>query len=120
MNQRIKRTLNRTIVAITITLIATISYSCGGGKAENQVSADQIEQARERARNAARRFVNREVKDTFELQTLLVEAASERSVYDSLPQCREAFDSTFISTVRTVRPDVAAELQSHLPRNQQQ
>ena len=111
MNQRIKRTLNRTIVAITITLIATISYSCGGGKAENQVSADQIEQARERARNAARRFVNREVKDTFELQMLLV---------DSLPQCREAFDSTFISTVRTVRPDVAAELQSHLPRNQQQ
>ncbi len=118
MNQRTKRTLNRTIVAITISLIATISYSCGGGRTENQSSAEQIEQARESARNAARRFVNREIKDTFELQALLVEAAGERSTYDSLPQCRAAFDSTFISTVRTVRPDVADELQRHLPRKQ--
>ncbi|MGN0237752.1 MAG: hypothetical protein ACI4AK_06690 [Lepagella sp.] len=119
MNQKTRRTLNRTIVAITITLIATISYSCGGSRSgETQESATQIEQARESARNAARRFVNREIKDTFELQTLLVEAASERSAYDSLPQSRAAFDSTFISTVRTVRPEVAEELQRHLPGKQ--
>lgn len=96
-----------------------VSCSMGerGEQAAVKEEAAQIEAASLDGREAAREFVSREWKDTFELQQRLAEASSRRGAYDSLPQSRAAFDSTFISTIRTVRPDVARELEKVRNRN---
>lgn len=77
------------------------------------VTRSQIEEAHNAGREAARDFVRKEWKDTFELQQQLMEAASKAARYDSVTRLRAAYDSAFISTIKTVRPEVAAELESY-------
>ena len=69
-------------------------------------------------REAARIFVQRNWKDT-ELQGLLLEARSRQSKYRMAgkEQSALAFDSAFVSTLRTVRPDVARELDKNPARD---
>lgn len=98
------------IILVAATIVAVVLGSCssGGNKPGETVESDeQIEQARMAAREAARPFVNNQVKDSLEITTYLVKAGSTRSKYEKLPRCRTAFDSTFISTVRTVNPQMA-------------
>lgn len=90
-----------------------VSCSTKGEQAAAAETAEQIENARIDGRETARGFINRHFSDSLEMQQEMVEAGTRRSRYDSLPQSREAFDSAFISTVRTVRPEVARELQNH-------
>ena len=70
-------------------------------------------------REAARIFVQRNWKDTTELQGLLLEARSRQSKYRMAgkEQRALAFDSAFVSTLRTVRPDVARELDKNPARD---
>lgn len=101
-------------IALTPAIMAMACISsCGtrGEQVEVKEEAAQIEDARICGREAARTFVGRNWRDSIELQEHMVEAGSKRAVYDSLPRCRAAFDSAFISTVRTVRPEVARQLE---------
>lgn len=70
-------------------------------------------------REAARIFVQRNWKDTTELQGLLLEARTRQSKYRMAGKERsaQAFDSAFVSTLRTVRPDVARELDKDPAKN---
>lgn len=70
-------------------------------------------------REAARIFVQRNWKDTTELQGLLLEARTKQSKYRMVGKERsaQAFDSAFVSTLRTVRPDVARELDKDPAKN---
>lgn len=92
------------------------SCSDKGNQAEVKETAEQIEQAHIAGREAAREFVNRNWHDSLELQSQMLEAGARRAEYDSLPQSRAAYDSAFISTVRTVRPDVASQLERYRQR----
>lgn len=95
--------------------VALIACSCSprGNQVAAEETAEQIENARIAGREAARTFVNREWKDSLELQGHMIEAGALRAKYDSLPAQRAAYDSAFISTVRTVRPEVAAQLERY-------
>lgn len=93
-------------------VIACLGWSCGRSGEQN-ATADELEEAHIAGREAARVFVSQKWEDTLQLQQQLVEASSKASVYDSHPRLRQAFDSTFISTVETVRPEIAAELRKY-------
>lgn len=85
--------------------------SCADTEKAEYVAA-QVEAAQMQGRNAARRFVNREWRDTMELQGLLLEARAGRTQFmnDTFPEIAAAYDSTFVSTLKTVRPDIAVHL----------
>ena len=97
-----------TVAALAATVLTGCSNNGDGTSIKEE--AAQIEAAHLEGREAARPFINRHFKDSMELQLELVKAGATRSKYDSLPQCRAAYDSAFISTVRTVNPEVAKEL----------
>ncbi len=96
--------------------VAALATGCStrGEQAEVKEEAAQIEEAHIGGREAARAFVSKHFKDSLELQQALVEAGAQRAKYDSLPRSRAAYDSAFISTVRTVRPEIADQLQRRL------
>lgn len=102
------------LIAVAV-LAATPFYSCStrGEQAAVEETAAQIEDAHLDGRDAGRGFLNRQFKDSFELQQELVKAGARRARYDSLPKSRAAYDSAFISTVRTVNPRLAAELERY-------
>lgn len=87
--------------------------SPAGNRVAVEETAEQIEDARIAGREAARTFISRDWRDSLELQSHMIEAGMIRAKYDSLPQQQAAYDSAFISTVRTVRPEVAAQLEHH-------
>ena len=96
-------------------LVTLALPSCKGGMKgieEGEETQAEIEAAMMDGRMAAREFINKTWKDTIELQNHLLEARTRRVPYDTVnkPQCRAAFDSAFVSTIRTVRPDIAKEL----------
>jgi len=101
------------ILAATVGMILV---SCGNSakqKDEIQETAAEIEAAMMKGRRSAREFVNREWRDTMRLQEHLLNACAQRSEYElaGKKKCAEAYDSAFISTIRTVRPDMARELE---------
>lgn len=103
-----------TVTAIAVTVMAGCSTK--GEQAAVKEEAAQIEAAHLEGREAARPFINRHFKDSMELQLELVKAGATRAKYDSMPRCRAAYDSAFISTVRTVNPGVAKELSRYRGR----
>lgn len=106
------------IVAATAAAIFLLPVATGcSTKTENrgdEVQAD-IEAAIMQGREAASVFVQSKWKDTTELQERLLEARAKQSTFTMAgkPHAAAAFDSAFVSTVRTVRPDVARELDKH-------
>ena len=75
-------------------------------------SAAEIEQATNAGREAARKFVNTVWTDTLALQTQLLEARANACRYDTAsPRQKAAYDSAFVSTIRTIRPEIARELE---------
>ncbi len=86
--------------------------SCSHTDKGEEAAAD-IEAAMMEGREAGRVFINRPWRDTTELQMKLLEARSKRAKYDTTgrPRCAEAYDSAFVSTIRTVNPAVAAKLE---------
>lgn len=75
-------------------------------------SSDVIEQARMDARNAAKDFLGCELPDTMSIQQALLEAKAKQSKYSGKGNkaATAAFDSTFVSTLATVRPELARQL----------
>lgn len=111
------RHLFYTIAAFAAAIALATGCSSKTGEQAAAVEDEQtIEEARLAGRNAARAFIFSKWNDTIELQHRLVEAGAKRSRFDSLPQSRAAFDSAFISTVRTVDASVAEEIQRHAPK----
>ena len=95
---------------LAVTALLLLAGGCGNNKAaeeEADIIAAQME-----GREAARIFVGKEWKDTTELQKLLLEARSRRTKYDTIGKSKAAaaYDSAFVSTVRTVRPDIARHI----------
>lgn len=72
-----------------------------------EITAAQIE-----GRRAAGRIVGPQWKDTIQLQKALLDAKVKQSRYliDGKPECAAAFDSAFISTIRTIKPDLAKKI----------
>lgn len=91
-----------------------ISASCSE-KAEQAAAdetADQMMDPEIAGRNAARQFINREWTDTIQLQNALLDAKTKQSEYlrRGEPENAEKFDTAFIRTIRTVRPDLYKEI----------
>lgn len=107
----------------SLALLATLLSSCGSAssnkeeKEETKVSKSELEEAHIAGREAARVFVNSNWEDTLHLQEQLIIAGSKAAKYDSIPRMRAAFDSAFISTIKTVRPEIAAELEAYRKGN---
>lgn len=99
----------RTLLFSGLALLAACSSRDGG---QPKDTPEQIDSARVEGREAARIFVNSVWEDTLDLQRELLEARVRGSRFDrkNHPQAAAAFDSAFVSTVKTVRPDVAREL----------
>lgn len=97
---------------LILPLLALIASACSG-HSEKVESDAQIEAAVNAGREAARKIITRQFADSMEFHGAILDANAERSKLelDSLPHCAAAYDSAFISTIRTVRPDLADKLQ---------
>lgn len=95
--------LNLAAVAAVCVALA----SCAGTEKTEAVTAE-IEAAQMEGRNMARSVIKNQWKDSVQLSLGLDEArARKQEMIDSgYPDRAAAFDSTFTSTVRTVRPDL--------------
>lgn len=63
-------------------------------------------------RRAAGMILGPEWQDTAKLQRALIETKARQSKYilEGKPKCAEAFDSAFISTIRSVNPSLAKKI----------
>lgn len=104
------RFFSRLCLPSAVLLIFSLALlpACKRTERTEETTAD-ITAAQMEARNEARQFVNYNWKDTMELQKRLLEVRSKQSKYieAKCPEAAAAFDSTFISTLTTVRPDIA-------------
>ena len=105
------------LYAVALIVFGSIAIQSCGRNATNRFengeeAAADVEAAMMMGREAARIFINREWKDTAELQRNLLEARARRCVYDTSGrrEAAAAFDSGFVSTIRTVNPDIARQL----------
>ena len=75
-----------------------------------EITAAQME-----GRNAARRIISKNWKDTIELQKELLDIKARQSKYiiEKKEKCAAAFDSSFFSTIRTVNPDLNKIIRAH-------
>ena len=73
-----------------------------------EITAAQME-----GRSSARKFLIKEWKDTTGLSKKLHETSSIRDEYikNGKPECAAAYDSAFISTIRSVKPDLSRLIQ---------
>lgn len=89
--------------------------SCSGNKQSNaqEETSAQLEEARNAGREAARKIIIREFTDSMEFHTAILDANAEKSKFtmQGRKQSEAAFDTAFINTIRTTRPDLAAKLQ---------
>ncbi|MCH5223960.1 MAG: hypothetical protein J1E82_07940 [Muribaculaceae bacterium] len=88
-----------------------LAVSCRGTERTEEITAD-ITAAQMEGRRAASILLNTNYKDTLELQKALLEAKSRQSQYliSGKPKSAEAFDSSFVSTIRTVNPELGKKL----------
>ncbi len=103
--------LKKGIITCGAVLCVIAFAACSGTERTEAVTA-QIEAAQMEGREAAREFVNAEWPDTMALQKKLLEVRSRQSKYveKKQPEAAAAFDTAFVHTLRTVRPDIAREL----------
>ena len=102
-------------VVITGTFLMPICLGSCSRQAE-QVSAEEMAEQMEAAkegREAAKEIVTKNWKDTMDLQLALIDARSKNSKYEiaGKTSCKAKFDSAFFGTIRTVRPDLADQIQ---------
>lgn len=96
---------------IGITFLVIILVSCSQTEKTEAVTAE-ITAAQMEGRRAAGAILGPEWTDTAQLQKALIETKVKQSQYiiEGKPECAEAFDSAFVSTIRTVNPDLAKKL----------
>lgn len=84
-------------------------------KAEEAVS--EIEAAQMQGRNDARYFITNDWPDSVKLMQEVRAARERGSRYDSIGKdVRHVYDSAFVSTIRTVRPDLARYIDADTTR----
>ena len=85
--------------------------SCAQTEKTEEVTAE-ITAAQMEGRRAAGRILGPEWKDTAQLKNALIEIKSKQSKYiiDGKMKCAAAFDSAFISTIRSANLDLAKKL----------
>ena len=74
-----------------------------------EIEASQMEDARLNGRNAAKRLINREWKDSTERMNDMAGVDSIAGTYSD-PQSAATFKTTFRSTLKAVRPDLEKKL----------
>lgn len=96
-----------------VTLLLTIFplASCSQTEKTEEITAE-ITAAQMEGRRAAGLILGPEWKDSAQLKKALIETKVQQSKYliNGKPKCAEAFDSTFISTIRAVNPDLAHKI----------
>lgn len=92
------------------TLLIYLS-SCGSTEKTEGITAE-ITAAQMEGRRAAGEILGPEWKDTVKLQNALLDVKVRQSKYliNNKPECAQAFDSTFISTIRSVNPNLAKKI----------
>lgn len=96
---------------LPILFISFILGACSYTEKTEAVTAE-ITAAQMEGRRAAGLILGPEWKDTAKLQRALIETKARQSQYiiQGKPQCAEAFDSSFISTIRIVNPSLAKKI----------
>lgn len=96
---------------ITFILVTMALVSCSQTEKTEAITAE-ITAAQMEGRRTAGLILGPEWKDTTKLQRALLDAKSKQSEYliNGKPECAEAFDSAFISTIRCVNPDLAKKI----------
>ena len=101
--------------AMGLLIVAALPFATGCSQKAEEVSAEELAEQMEadrRGREAAKLIVGKEWPDTMQLQMAILDARAQSSEYeiDGKDKCKAIFDSTFVSTIRTVRPDLARQL----------
>lgn len=97
---------------VGFTIVGIILSSCAQTEKTESVTAE-ITAAQMEGRRAAGMILGPEWIDTVALQKALMETKVRQSKYiiEGKPHCAEAFDSTFISTIKSVNPSLARKIQ---------
>ena len=98
-------------ISLSLLILLAGFSSCGYTEKTEAITAE-ITAAQMEGRRAAGLILRQEWKDTSKLKVALLETKVKQSKYllDGKPECAEAFDSTFISTIRSVNPSLAKKL----------
>ena len=104
--------IRRLLYPLLLVLLLSLSGIGCSKTDKGEETAAQIEAAMMQGREAARIFVNRNWPDSTELRARLNAVRAHRSHYDTLGLRRsaEAFDSGFVSTIRTINPEIAKQI----------
>lgn len=96
---------------IGIALVLGFLSACSQTEKTEAITAE-ITAAQMEGRRAAGIILGPEWSDSIQLQKALIDAKAKQSKYliNGKPECAAAFDSTFISTIRTVNPDLAKKM----------
>lgn len=105
---------NSGIIILAAALVSGLGACSQGERAEAvqaEVTAQQMEAAKE-GREAAKAIVTKNWTDTMQLQQAIIDARARNSKYEieGDKAAKAAFDTAFINTIRTVRPDLADQL----------
>ena len=86
-------------------------FSCSYTEKTEAITAE-ITAAQMEGRRAAGRILGPEWNDTAKLKQALIDTKVEQSKYliQGKPECAAAYDSAFISTIRTVNPSLAKKI----------
>ena len=92
-------------------LFCFIFSSCAKTEKTEAITAE-ITAAQIEGRKAAREIITKDWNDSISLRNKLLEIKAKQSEYiiQGKKESAQAFDSAFISTVRTIRPDIAKKL----------
>lgn len=101
----------RLLYLSTMALLGMVISSCAQTEKTEAITAE-ITAAQMEGRRAAGVILAPEWEDTVKLRQALIEAKVKQSKYliNGKPECAAAFDSTFISTIRRVNPDLARKI----------
>lgn len=96
---------------ITLIFCLVVLFGCAETEHTEAITAE-ITAAQIEGRRAGAQIAAPEWKDTTKLKNALLEAKAKQSKYliDGKPQCAEAFDSAFVSTIRTINPKLAKKI----------
>ena len=96
---------------IFILLLSVLAAGCVQTEKTEAITAE-ITAAQMEGRREAGKILQQEWSDTIQLQKALLEAKVKQSKYiiEGNEKCAEAYDSAFLSTIRTVNPSLAGKL----------
>lgn len=107
---------NRYFGSVIMTGLIAGSMLAGCSRQAEQISAEEMAEQMEAAkegREAAKAIVTKNWQDTMQLQLAILDARALNSKYEiaGKTRCKAKFDSAFFGTIRTVRPDLADQIQ---------